>query len=148
MIILALDPGKTTGWAQLHVKTREFSAGQDQFQENCDRVWTLAEHYGEDLWLVSEAFIITVQTAKNTQAPWSLNLIGVYKYASLRFCGRELAQQTPAMGKSFGTDAKLKAMGWWQTGGLGHANDAGRHLITFMAQRKLLTADELTSLLG
>ncbi len=47
-----------------------------------------------------------------------------------------LTLQTPATGKGFGTDAKLKHLGWYNPTQGGHSNDAARHLLTYLAVRK------------
>ena len=42
-------------------------------------------------------------------------------------------EQRPAEAKKFATDDKLKALGWYK-GGFGHADDAARHLLVFLAK--------------
>jgi hypothetical protein len=105
----------------------------------------LASKHGANLILVSESFRITMQTAKNTQAPWSLELIGVARMVSRLYTGRELHMQDPSAAKRFSSDAKLKHMGWYQPN-KGHANDAARHLLLTLATRGWLSVELLRQL--
>ena len=133
--ILALDPGKKTGWAAYDFTTKRFVSGEDDFITNARRVHAIAAELNDELSIVSESFTITVNTAKNTQATWSLELIGVYRYLSLAYCREDLTLQAPAAAKRFSSDDRLRAMGWY-TPGKGHANDAARHLMLYLVTRK------------
>jgi len=145
--IIAVDPGKRTGvavWRQdLGIDMFEFEVG-----EFFDFIHTWVHNLhaqGYDIRIVYEAFIITVNTAKNTQASWSLELIGVLKFLAHRY-QLPTTKQAPAVGKTFGTDGKLRYLGWFRKGKgwSGHANDAARHLATYAAQRGLIfTKDQL-----
>jgi hypothetical protein len=123
--ILALDPGLTTGvsfWSEnLPDTCQVFEA---DFHTLC--VW-LESHLHSFDEIVVERFIITPQTHKNTQSPWSLEVIGVSKWLALK-SGRPFHMQMASAAKRFSTDDKLKAMNWY-TKGQGHANDASRHLL-------------------
>lgn len=144
MNIIALDPGKTTGVVVKEggtVVTHE----QMDFMEVAsffhDYLWA---HKDEDVKVVVEAFIITMHTAKNTQAPWSLELIGVFRYLTERITGGSIILQKPSDAKRFASDERLKLMGYYARG-KGHANDAARHLLLFEASRGLLDNDTLAS---
>jgi hypothetical protein len=127
--ILALDPGKTTGWATYN--EGNFESGQTNFMETCQLIRDMATWEKTDLHIVSESFLITMQTVKNTQAPWSLELIGVARYFAQELTGQDLTLQMPSAAKRFSSDERLKAFGWHKPG-KGHANDAARHLLLFM----------------
>lgn len=144
-LIIAVDPGKTTGLATLDATTQDLTTAEYGFNDTCSYVAQKASEYGSDLLLVCESFIIGPQTAKNTQAPWSLELIGVMRYLSRSYCGRDLALQTPATAKRFSSDVRLKEVGFW-TPGKGHANDAARHLLLFLVQRGLLENETVARL--
>lgn len=134
--VLALDPGKMTGWASYDRETGEFLSGQTNFEETCRLLLHRVGGPSHDqLDLVCESFIITVQTAKNTQATWSLELIGVARMVSELYCQQPLTLQQPASAKRFSSDERLKKLGWY-TPGKGHANDAARHLMLYMVARK------------
>lgn len=129
--ILALDPGKTTGWATWSAEG-VFESGQMDYDETCSLLYEVAgdaQPHGIDI--VSEAFIITVNTAKNTQASWSLELIGVARSVSRRWCGQDIFLQQPAAAKRMMSDDMLKVLDWYKPG-KGHANDAARHLGLYM----------------
>lgn len=138
--MFAVDPGKTSGWAML--KDNEFTSGQEGFYDICDIAEDLATVNGnrvfpnesERIRFVTEKFIITIHTGKNTQAPWSLETNGVLRYLALKN-GLIYAEQTASQAKTFCTDDMLKALGWHKPGKV-HANDAARHLVLFGLSRK------------
>lgn len=130
-IVLALDPGKMSGWAKFDTITEEFTSGQEDYDGLC-RLLMQNTHASVDL--VSESFIITVNTAKNTQATWSLELIGVARMVSRLYTGQDLVLQSPAAAKRLCSDELLKTLGWYKPG-KGHANDAARHLGLYMLGR-------------
>ena len=143
--VAAFDPGKLTGWALYDRETEEFDSGQTNFDETCNLVFALGQKHLATLLVVSESFIITQATAKNSQAPWSLELIGVMRYASRMYTRRDLVTQAPATAKRFSSDERLKQMGWHRPG-KGHANDAARHLLVTLATRGWLDRATLTML--
>jgi hypothetical protein len=53
------------------------------------------------------------------------------------------AKQSPAQGKTFATNAKLKKVGWYHQTPGGHANDALRHLLLYATKQGLVKAEEL-----
>ena len=133
--VLAVDPGKKTGlslWVVNHSGAPPLVAELPwpEFPAYVDEVTT---RYGGDLDVVCESFTITVQTAKNTQAPWSLEGIGVCRYLTARSgCG--FTVQAPSSAKNFSSDERLRRLGWWSPGH-GHGNDASRHLLLYVASR-------------
>ena len=145
-VIIAIDPGKTTGVAMWcdsvgtlgHILTNGFSSWQasvDEFHEFLAKCTALTSV--GDIHFVAESFIITINTAKNTQAPWSLELIGAFKFLASMWFNQKVTMQAPNIGKTFGTDAKLRHTGWY-TRSAPHANDAARHLMTYAASRGLV----------
>ena len=140
--VMALDPGKTTGIASLRIEDGEFVSKQTNFDETVAIVQKAATTNREELTLVSESFIITQQTAKNTQATWSLELIGFCRAMARMHTGRDLVLQAPSQAKRFSSDERLKIMGWYIPG-QGHANDAARHLMLFCVSRGLIDVKKL-----
>ena len=134
-----------TGWAYLSREDNVFASGQSEFLEICDFVYEQGRLHRSELVLVAESFMIGPQTVKNTQAPWSLEVIGVARYVSQHFTKRDLVLQAPASAKRFASDARLKHMDWYKPG-KGHANDASRHLLTVLANRGWLPTEELRKL--
>lgn len=140
--VLALDPGKTTGWAQFILDGQSYQCGQTTFTETCAMIEEQTGGWGDRLLLVSESFIINMATVKNTQAPWSLELIGVARYFAMTRCHRDLALQMPSSAKGFASDDRLRKLGWYVPG-QGHAMDAARHLILALATRKLIDTETI-----
>lgn len=132
--IIAFDPGKTSGWATFNRATETFESGQTNFDQTAILAHTEANTYRDEIDIVSESFIITVNTAKNTQATWSLELIGIFRYVSRSLTGQDVKLQDPASAKRLMSDSMLKVLGWHKPG-KGHANDAARHLGTFLLSR-------------
>lgn len=142
--IWVLDPGKTTGFVTYDRELDEYIPYELNFKDTCAKLMTApAASLEGGLLLAAEGFIITPQTAKNTQAPWSLELIGVTRMVSEVYLQRPLIIQQPSAAKRFSTDTRLKRMGWYRPG-KGHANDGGRHLLLLLATRGLLSQDILT----
>lgn len=129
--VLAVDPGNMTGWATFMLGghwTPEFvNSGQTPADEFLD--WVCGTPLlldGNGLWLV-ESFTITAQTARLSQQPVPMEVIGVLKFLARR-SGVRLELQTPASAKRFVSDAQLRKIGLWQPG-RDHARDALRHLV-------------------
>lgn len=126
------DPGLTSGVA-LFRRTDDndaeliWSEEYDWVHTTRSLDQTLREYGGEDVQVVVERFTITVQTAKNTQQGWSLEIIGMIRLLAFAHGAGEIDLQSPADAKRFCTNTRLKALGFWHVGGGGHALDALRH---------------------
>lgn len=138
-LVLAVDPGKKTGlslWSPHWSDDRPPEVTELSWPEFPTYVETTVHAYasqGSSMAIVCESFTITVQTAKHTQAPWSLEGIGVCRYVALKYdC--EFVLQAPSSAKTFSSDDRLRQLGWWATG-RGHGNDATRHLLLYCATR-------------
>jgi hypothetical protein len=133
--LLAIDPGLLTGVCLIDLSD----------PQNPVKVWaaevTLAEFYDkiedwvkhEDTHILIENYIISQETVKKGESPWSLNLIGVVKY----FCyhaKKELDFQDPD-DRMFADSEKLQAVNFWHVGGEGHANDSLRHAMVWIVNR-------------
>jgi hypothetical protein len=142
--LFAFDPGQTTGWAIYETASERVKSGEDDFDLFCERMELLFAAYGADLDVTGERFTITAATAKKTQQPWSIEVIGVAKYLAHKFGCGTVTLQSPADAKRFGTNERLKNMGWWVPGTAGHDKDALRHLMVRMvnlgwSDRRLLS---------
>ncbi len=87
--------------------------------------------------IVVERFIINMQTAKKTQAPFSLELIGAIKQ-EMRDRGRdpeEIVFQAPSDAMKIFPNPALKKLGFWHVGGKDHANDSIRHLLLYCLRK-------------
>jgi hypothetical protein len=127
--VLCIDPGKTSGIALLRITDGEaekvWSVELD-YMESCNLINKTIIEYGPKLRVVYEKFIITPMTAKNSVAPWSLELIGVIKYLTGAYAVETVVSHTSSAAKTFCPNARLKSVGLWHKGG-DHARDALRH---------------------
>lgn len=134
--VLAIDPGKMTGMSVTYRVDDEepvllWSAEVDEEHFAAEvRRWL---HEYTDLVIVCEIFIINAQTAKNSQAPYSLELIGVMKQI-IQDAGRERMDftfQKPADAMKLFPNPALKKLEYWHRGGAGHALDSIRHNLLY-----------------
>ena len=92
---------------------------------------------GEVSHVVCERFIISSQTGKFSQAPWSLEQIGVLRF----LCDRHdipFTLQNVSDAKRFATEERLKHIKWKRPKGDGHARDAQRHLLLFLVKNGMI----------
>ena len=137
--IIALDPGLTTGVAIQRAPGLLPDACQilGRFEVYAFVTQILQEEAAvsrPNPIIVIERFTINGNTASKSQQLDPLYVIGVVEYLALRNnCPFHL--QSPSQAKSFATDAKLKAAGWWVPG-QDHARDALRHLMVFLCTHR------------
>jgi hypothetical protein len=143
--VLAIDPGKLTGVAWL-TRVGDSVTLEDSVELSEDEVipfvrpiiakWRADGAGAIPMRVVIEKFTITIETAKKSQAPFSLEVIGAVKQA----CRDEgypvaaIAWQTPGDAKESFPNPKLKRIGLWHRGGEGHALDAIRHGALYLAR--------------
>ena len=142
-IVLAIDPGKATGVACFGWSPYEephlIMSGEYQPSELAAPVREIiasAQAENIDIAVVCERFTINAQTVRNTQAPYSLEQIGVVKQI-MRDAGlkdADLKLQSPADAKRMFTNEGLKKLEYWHKGGEGHAIDAIRHGLLYLAK--------------
>jgi hypothetical protein len=137
MIVVSIDPGKASGLAVL--------SWDQEFSQEPELLYSLeaqAESYADDVefalkymnntepfYVACESFIINSQTVKNSQAPYSLEQIGVLKHLCRRagYDPSQIAFQPPVNAKNMFPNPTLKKLDMWHRGGEGHALDAIRH---------------------
>lgn len=142
LTIVAVDPGKMTGWAML--KLGEFSSGQ--IPGSAFLLWIdMAIEQGLMPSIVCEDFIYTAQTAKKTRQTYSTESIGVLRFLSYKH-DLSFTLQAPVDAKKFSTNDKLKAMDWYTPTKGGHANDAARHLLLYGVKRSLIDPRKLLTM--
>lgn len=133
-IVIAIDPGLVTGLAVVG-RARE---GNPFSLYSAELSPTLTGERFEDLLaaypraeIAVERFTITTVTAKHSQAPWSLKVIGMVEWLIWRGTGRDpedvVLFQSPGDAKRMIPNSLLQKYGVWHKGGAGHANDALRH---------------------
>lgn len=131
--VLSVDPGKATGMALFSFETGQEPvlvwSGEFQQHEYAAPIRAALATVQGDLEVVCERFTINAQTVKNSQAPYSLEQIGILKQCLLDV-GRpadDIYFQSPADAKALFPNPALKKLGYWHRGGEGHALDAIRH---------------------
>jgi hypothetical protein len=145
-LIISVDPGKATGVAVFQfVKGEEpimLESAEVDFYSFAPwvREWLAYYFAGEggesEVRIVCERFTINAQTVKNSQAPFSLEEIGVLKQIMLDYNLNPdtLKFQSPADAKAMFDNSKLKKLEYWYRGGEGHALDAIRHGLLLMVK--------------
>lgn len=151
--ILAVDPGKTTGVALFSWDTEGepelLDSGEIDFSQYAKFLREKFDSHSstEDFHIVCERFTINAQTVRNSQAPFSLEKIGVLKQILLDY-GRDVESlnlQSPADAKAMFDNTKLKKLEYWHRGGEGHALDAIRHGLLYMVRLGWSPLDRLRS---
>lgn len=136
MYILSVDPGKASGIALLSLKLGEepkiINSGEYQMKEYAKPIREAIERSnlaGVAIQVVCERFVINAQTVRNSQAPFSIEQIGVLKQIMLDngLDPNSIIFQSPADAKGMFDNTKLKKLEYWHKGGEGHALDAIRH---------------------
>lgn len=148
--VIAMDPGKLSGMAVLerrrttdeHVISilESFEAGPDEFIPTF-RTWydkynAPAAEGQPRARVVLESFHITPETGKKSQeASWALEQIGAAKQACRDFGYPvdAIMYFRPSQKQVF-PNPRLKKLGLWHVGGKGHALDAIRHGVLYLAQ--------------
>lgn len=129
MKIIAVDPGKMTGFATLVDGT--FQSGQVEFMQFLTNVELFIDLRTE---VVSERFVISAGTVRKGRGDvnWSIESIGALRFMCQKQAAKfELQNANDAM--SFAFDDRLRTIGWWNPG-KGHANDAARHMLLYIAR--------------
>lgn len=142
--VLALDPGLTSGVALLAREGPQVLYSAELDFETTGRV---IEHYlsadPQHIAPVAERFIITTKTGEKSQAPWSLEGIGMMRWLALRHGAGPLTLFNPSDAKAMFPNDALRRVECWHRGGAGHARDAIRHGLMYLvntgwADRRLL----------
>ena len=136
--ILAIDPGKASGISlfeyEVGQEPKMISTGEYQMREYAQPIRLAIASALDDkvqILIVCERFIINAQTAKNTQAPYSLEMIGVAKQIMLDYGidPETLIFQSPSDAKAMFPNPALKKLDYWFVGGEGHSLDSIRHAL-------------------
>lgn len=139
--VIAVDPGLTTGWAILD-PDGGFRSGEVKGPYHfLVRIYEMVRSQAFDYDLVVERYTITPETAKKSRQSDPLEIIGALKFMAAYYKAG-FSMQGPAEAKAFSTDSKLKRMGWF-TPGMGHANDAARHLLCYSVNKGYVPLDKI-----
>jgi hypothetical protein len=135
--ILAVDTGKASGLSYFVWQNPEFEpemlwsmeVQQHEYADPIRKAFAFSQSQGVRLEVVCERFTINAQTVRNSQAPYSLEQIGILKQVMMDN-GREpddIYFQSPADAKMMFNNEKIKKLEYWHRGGEGHALDSIRH---------------------
>jgi hypothetical protein len=146
IVVLSVDPGKATGMCLLSLgegaaePELEWS-GEYQPQEFAAPIRNTLEEVAADggevsFRVVCERFTINAQTVRNSQAPYSLEQIGVLKQIlrDYGYSDGDIVFQSPSDAKRMFDNPALKKLDYWHKGGEGHALDAIRHGLLYLAK--------------
>lgn len=128
--ILGVDPGKKSGIALYDLMFEVCEGWELQDPAYGDMIESLIERYRPAV--VVEQFIINAATVKNTQAPWSLENVGVARHLAQKY-GVPFERQPQSSAKRFATNERLQALGWYVPG-RGHMADAQRQVLLYIAK--------------
>jgi hypothetical protein len=143
--VLAVDPGKATGvvlmsWNGSDLVPNVLFSKEVQPEEFALVIETMlsTRKQEDDFTVVCERFTINAQTVRNSQAPYSLEQIGVLKHLcrTNMYDPEKIVFQSPADAKNMFPNPVLKKLGTWHVGGEGHANDAMRHALLALVRQK------------
>ncbi len=118
--IMSFDPGFTTGVA-IH-EDNNLTLMQ---VKGLKTVWAVL-HTGEPDLIVYESFLYQRRDKVDLRPVEAIGVIKLYAERT----NTPITSQTPAMGKRFWTDKKIKKLDLWEPGEP-HAMDALRHLLYF-----------------
>lgn len=133
-LIVAFDPGVTTGVAWYRTDSETFHSCELSEHEVYELVDGLCEAIDH---VQIEKFVITQATTKKVVVYDSLYLIGYLRYAAWR-CGFTSDMTKPADVMAPFADSALKRVGWHKPG-MGHANDAARHLAHHLVKTRQMS---------
>lgn len=143
--VISVDPGKASGialitWSggleDLPVKVYSMESQPEDFASDIRAVLAQAS-IAPSVKVVCERFIINAATVRNSQAPYSLEQIGVLKHLCREFgySPENIWMQNPVDAKNMFPNPALKTIGTWHVGGEGHANDAIRHALLALTKQ-------------
>lgn len=138
--ILAVDPGKATGlsyWSYVAGGEPELLWTAEVDENDFAQYIRYEIHMHPETEVVCERFTITMSTAKKSQAPFSLEMIGNLKQI-MRDAGMstdDLHLQSPSDAKGRFSNESLKKLGYWHRGGAGHALDSMRHGLLYLTKQ-------------
>ena len=143
MIYVALDPGTTTGVAFYDTGLQEFGAleihGRHELYDYLGDEWGLGIGWVKGAPYPDVVIIERWDVRRNTHQLSNQDdpryIIGAVE-AVCYLQQVTYREQTPAEAKSFGTNDKLRALGWYE-GGEGHADDAARHLLVALVKDRV-----------
>lgn len=136
--IIWIDPGQKTGIAEYNLTTGLITTVIEtpDFQRVGDFLSNLHYLAPRPVAIGWENFIISAATAKKTQAPWSLEVIGVCRWLALSYGWTILQPQAPA-DRHLGKKEWVDALGWCPRGARDDGMSACQHLLAYLLRSGL-----------
>lgn len=135
-LFVGLDPGGTTGVAWLIEEDGGWLFGSDQIADRYETEEWLAKTLAltdREVTVIIERWDVRANTHQLTNQDDPRYIIGYVDGICHALPHVTYVEQTPAQAKRFGTDDKLKKMGWY-VAGEDHARDAARHLLVCLVK--------------
>jgi len=137
--VIWLDPGLHTGWATL-LHGEHFDSGEGILPEIGELLEDYANIYHDNLGIGWEQYVLTSGGSRTGSAGPPIEVIGVARWIGYKFqC--QMLKPVPAAMRKAATPEMLDRLGWWCPG-LGHANDAARHMLAWLMRENLLTPEQ------
>lgn len=145
MFIVSCDPGLSSGFSTYNNVTGEFATSEEVgFAAAAQHLeWLLADGYATEM--VCENFVVTQSTARKTQQPDALKLIGVAEYLCIKYRHKFTLQQ-PAQRKA--GENLLKKMSWYVRTKDMHSNSSSGHLLVYCLNNGLLLPQDRARLVS
>jgi hypothetical protein len=143
-MILAVDPGKASGiclfsWDRGEEPELVWAGEylQHQYAEAIRLAIRSSQSASIKVEVVCERFTINAQTVRNSQAPYSLEQIGILRQCLLDagYPMDDISFQSPADAKAMFSNEKIRKLEYWHKGGEGHALDAIRHGLLYLVKK-------------
>lgn len=129
MIVVWLDPGLLTGMC-VYDLTGDFLVHLDE--HNSYNTGQLIEYAGAGQRASVGWESYTIMKGPQTQAPWSLEVIGMAKYLCARH-GHEVLPEAAPKAREVCTTSMLRKMGWYsQVKGKKDALSSAQHMVAWM----------------
>jgi hypothetical protein len=129
--LIAVDPGKGTGMAMWNTQADNTFVSFELFTREGVYGWLDAVLIpSDDVHVICERYIMT--PGAKTSQPDALMLMGAVEAFAYR-ARLPLHWQLPEPAKKRAPNAVLRRLGWYQNTKDGHANDAARHLLEWLA---------------
>lgn len=137
-MILAFDPGGTTGVAMWDPIRQEFRSLEvpGGFTGLADRLRDPYLSPDPPSEVIVERFTVNAGTHKKDPTAFAdtTSIIGAIRFWCHPYI--PVTFQTPQQAKQFAPDPRLRQLGWYTPSPGGHANDAARHLVTYLAHHR------------
>jgi hypothetical protein len=142
-VTIGVDPGGTTGVSVFLVTETEAHLQESHQLGDPAKVWEILEEkakYWEELYGYEIVFVIEQFDKRPGIADPDLTPKYIIRDIENHMSHRTIVWQIPAQAKNLvkpatkGVPDGLKRFGWYKVG-MGHANDASRHVIVFLVEK-------------